>query len=335
MTDSSSTRTDHPRRPGPRRPAGARVVLIGAPSPLRSAIARQLGSATTVLACLDSPAGLMPGPPAAPGGRAAGPRATGARASAGAAGVLAPGARAAGDRGGLAGATVVLVTTPRPPGLAGRLRHWWRDPALRAGLGQAAAAAYGRGATRVVAVSTAFRYGGDDGRPLPPAAPVLAAPETGPAAAAEEAAGLFRRLGGDSVVLRLGWTCGAGDDLTRQVLAGARRGWRLIDGDPGAWTALVGEADAARAVVAALAAPPGCYHVTDGAPVTQGELNAGLERALGRPLHTLGDPGWSAGGTLFGPSRLIRGQAFGDLTGWRPRAVPAATVLASAGRRGG
>jgi hypothetical protein len=38
----------------------ARVVLIGAPSPLRSAVAQQLQASSVLLACLDTPTRLPP-----------------------------------------------------------------------------------------------------------------------------------------------------------------------------------------------------------------------------------------------------------------------------------
>ena len=105
------------------------------------------------------------------------------------------------------------------------------------------------GAARVVVLSTVFCYDDDRGLPLQPGSPTLTAAETAPAAAAEQIASLFTSLGGDSVVLRLGWTCGREEAITRQVVSAARRGWRLIDGDPGAWVAMIAEPDAARAVL--------------------------------------------------------------------------------------
>jgi hypothetical protein len=243
----------------------------------------------------------------------------------------------------LTGATVVFVTVPRSPGLASRLRHRFRASALAARLEQAAAAARAHDAARAIVLSTVFTYDDDRGLPLHVGSPTLMAAETAPAAAAEGAARLFTSLGGDSVVLRLGWTCGREEGITRRVLAAARRGWRLIDGDPGAWLALIAEQDAARAVLPALTVPPGTYNVTDGAPVTQGRLNAALETALGRSLHSLDDPGWGCDGTLFGVSRRIADTTFGDLTGWRPQggrigreggAWPAGHAPAGAGGHG-
>ena len=64
--------------------------------------------------------------------------------------------------------------------------------------------------------------------------------------------------------------------------------------------------------------------MTDGLPVTQGILNAGLETALGRSLHSAYDLDWSADGLLFGPSRKVADRTFADLTGWHPCVIPAA-----------
>src|SRR5580700_983416 len=115
----------HPRRASTRReivippriPAdAARVVLIGAPGSLRSAVTRRLRTRTALLVCLDEP-GHLPH-------------------------VLAPdsGARSP----GLAGATVVFLTVPGPPGLR-------RRPSAQAtGFEEAALTARSRGAARVL-----------------------------------------------------------------------------------------------------------------------------------------------------------------------------------------
>jgi hypothetical protein len=279
--------------------ATARVVLIGSPSPLRSAVAELLNRTAELLACLDPSAGL----------------------------VTALSSVAAGTKG-LSGATIVFVTDPRPPGLATRLRRRFRAAALAANLAQAAGTARMHGAARAIVLSSAFTYDDDCGLPLDPASPTLTAAETATVTAAEEAARLFTSLGGDSVVLRLGWACGPAEAITHHVLSAARRGWRLIDGDPDAWLAIVAETDAAEAVLPALAVPPGVYNVTDDAPVTQGQLNARLEIALGKTLHNIDDPSWGCGGILFGPSREITDTTFSDLTGWHPQAASTADSLA-------
>ena len=57
-------------------------------------------------------------------------------------------------------------------------------------------------------------------------------------------------------------------------------------------------------------------------------LNARLEAALGRTLHSLDDLGWACDGILFGPSRRIADRTFSDLTGWQPQVTPATESLA-------
>lgn len=271
----------------------APVVLVGRPSSLRSAVARQLRTATFAVSCLESPARL-----AAAGGN------------------------------GLAGAAVVVVTVPRLPGTASRVRHRFGSTALAAGFEHAASTARGLSAARLVVLSSAFRYDDDGGLPLHAGSPVLTAPETAPAAAAERAAGLFARLGGDAVVLRLGWTYGGGEAITRRIMSAARRGWRLVDGDPAASIAALAEPDAARAALAALTVAPGTYNVTDGAPSTQAMLNARLAAAASRCLHPLYDADWGPAGALFGASRKITDTTFTELTGWHPRGAAAPEGLA-------
>jgi nucleoside-diphosphate-sugar epimerase len=184
-----------------------------------------------------------------------------------------------------------------------------------------------RGAIRLIVISTVFLYGSDGGLILDPGSPIQEAAETARAADAERAARLFASLGGESVILRLGWAYGREDGITSRVLAAARRGWQLIDGEPGAWLAMIAETDAADAVLPALALPAGTYNLTDGCPVTQAAVNARLGAAAGRSLHPLNDPRWGEG-ILFGPSRRIIDHTFGDLTGWHPRTSPAAESLA-------
>jgi nucleoside-diphosphate-sugar epimerase len=285
---------------------GPLTVLIGPPGPLRFRIAGQLHDHAALLRCLDRPAGLAPD----------------------------LSVRSGLDGAALDGATVVLLTVPQVPRLAGRLRRRPRAQALAAEFSRAATDARRGGAARMIALSTVFRYDDDHDEFLVPGSPLREAAETAAAAAAEEAAHQFSGLGGDSVILRLGWCFGAGDDITDRVLSAARRGWRLIDGDPAAWLALLAPSDAARAVTAALTAAPGTYNVTDGRPVIQAALSDGLGDWAGTELHPLDDPQWGGHGVLFGPSRRIRDTGFTDLTGWRPRVSGAAGHLAALGAGG-
>ena len=187
---------------------------------------------------------------------------------------------------------------------------------------------------RVIVMSTVFRYDGDRGRSLGPGSRTEAMAETASAAAAEGAARLFTRLGGDSIILRLGWAYSHDEIITSRVLAAARRGWRLIDGEPGAWLAMIAQPDAARAVFPALTLPAGIYNVTDGCPVTQASLNACLAAALGKKLHPLDGPRWGCRGALLGHSRRITDSTFRDLAGWHPQVPRAAEDLADLLRGG-
>jgi nucleoside-diphosphate-sugar epimerase len=190
----------------------------------------------------------------------------------------------------------------------------------------AARLARDRGASRMVGLSSAFIFGrhahvGSDRSWL-----CGAPPETAQALAAEAAAETFTELGGTSVVLRLGWTYGRTDRITRQILQAAARGWQLLDGPPGACVPVVEISDAAAAAVAALSAPPGLYYVTDGRARNQRELARIFQDGLGRELHPLADGRWGRG-RLFGSSRLVDGSLFPAATGWRPRSPAAAERL--------
>ncbi len=122
--------------------------------------------------------------------------------------------------------------------------------------------------------------------------------------------------------------------LILRVLRDRRQAGRLeLDGDPvhrqrpvrGAARA---ERGAGACRVAACSGVPAAYNVTGSFPVTQGMLNAGLEAALGRALHSLDELGWGAGGILFGPCSAIADRTPGDLTGWQPQVTLAAESAA-------
>jgi hypothetical protein len=183
---------------------------------------------------------------------------------------------------------------------------------------RAARLARDRGAVRVVALSSAFIFGRHTGTRSDRTWLQGAPPETAQALAVEAAAEAFTELGGTSVVLRLGWTYGRADQLTRQILAAGARGWQLLDGPPGARIPTVEITDAAAAAVTALAAPAGLYYVTDGNPRTQRELAQIIQSGLGCELHPLADARWGHG-QLFGRSRPVDGSRFSVVADWQPR----------------
>lgn len=174
------------------------------------------------------------------------------------------------------------------------------------------------GAVRLVGLSSAFIFGRHAGTRSDRTWLQGAPPETAQALAVEAAAEAFTELGGTSVVLRLGWTYGRTDRLTRQILAAGARGWQLLDGPPSARVPTITITDAAAAAVAALAAPAGLYYVTDGSPRTQRELAQVIQSGLGRELHPLADARWGQG-QLFGRSRPVDGSRFRVAADWQPR----------------
>jgi hypothetical protein len=183
---------------------------------------------------------------------------------------------------------------------------------------RAARLARDRGATRLVGLSSAFIFGRHTSTRSDRTWLQGAPPETAQALAVEAAAEAFTELGGTSVVLRLGWTYGRTDQLTRQILAAGARGWQLLDGPPDARVPTIEITDAAMAAVTALAAPAGLYYVTDGNPRTQRELAQIIQSGLGCELHPLADARWGHG-QLFGRSRPVDGSRFRVVADWRPR----------------
>lgn len=284
----------HPSVPGPVRtdanvhnaPTG--VVLVGRAGGLRDEAARHFGTVAPIIAQVDHTSQLTD--------------------------------IVAGRKGvrPLAGAGIVFIAEPFLPGLGTRLRNRHRSRGLMAQYAALARVLRRLGADRLVVCSSVFLYSDDAGQPLLPTSPIEPRAETVAAHAAENAARVFTSLGGQSVILRLGWVFDDYDPITAKLVSAAEKGWKLIEGRPSSWVAAIASGDAVRAIHAGFAAPPGTYNVSDGQPVTQGAINAVLERATGKVLHPLYDASWGESGTLFGASRLVADDHFAALTGWQP-----------------
>jgi hypothetical protein len=214
----------------------------------------------------------------------------------------------------------VLVMVSQPALPADGTRSAWfryRRGRLRERAEDLARRAMTRGATSLVAVSSALLYGAGTDDRSGGALSLDPPPETVAAEATEAAARVFSGLGGRSVVLRLGWTYGERERLTRQVLDAARKGWQVLDGPAGTYLPTVEIGDAAAAVLAALNMPPGTYDVTDGQPRTQSELSEAMAEGLGRSLHPLSEAHWGHG-RLLGRSRRLHGTDFTQSADWSP-----------------
>jgi hypothetical protein len=228
-------------------------------------------------------------------------------------------------------ALVVVSELTLPVGALRSLRRRRQKRRLCRWADEVARLARGSGATTFVGLSSAFISGSQIHGQFGPSRAVKPPAETAGALAVEAAAERFSDLGGQSIVLRLGWPYGAGDRLTRHVIGAGSRGWQVLDGPPGTRVPTIEISDAAMAAVAALRAPAGSYDVTDGHSRTQQELTDAIAAGFGRELHPLCDRRWG-NGRLFGQSRRLDVTAFRSITGWRPRVADAAEQFAELAR---
>ena len=125
-----------------------------------------------------------------------------------------------------------------------------------------------------------------------------------------------------AVVLRFGAFYGPQDAFTTQMIEMVRRGMFPLFGHPDGYFSFVEHGDAARAVVAALAVPPGIYNVVEREPMRRRELAAGLAETVHRgPLHFF--PPWSARlagsmGETLGRSLRISSRKLERASDWTP-----------------
>jgi nucleoside-diphosphate-sugar epimerase len=128
---------------------------------------------------------------------------------------------------------------------------------------------------------------------------------------------------GEAVVLRFAYFYGQDSDFTQDMIRYTRKGWAATTGKPEAFISSVSHADAAAAVVAAMAIPPGTYNVCDDEPVTHREFYRSLAEALHVPPPRF-PPAWtkwllgSVGETLARSQRISNARL--RATGaWAPR----------------
>jgi nucleoside-diphosphate-sugar epimerase len=184
-------------------------------------------------------------------------------------------------------------------------------------------AAIAAGVDRLVQESITFPYadGGDEWidetARFDPGTLMTAAVE------AETNAARFQASGRAAVVLRFGAFYGPDNWHTDTALRMAGRHIGPVMGRADGYMSWIHLADAASAVVAALAAPSGTYNVVDDEPVTK----RAFVEALGEAVDTrpwLSVPGRAAklGGSLTEPlarSQRVSNRRFRKVTGWAPR----------------
>lgn len=220
------------------------------------------------------------------------------------------------------GQDAVLDLATRIPAMNRMMLPWaWRDnDRLRSvAASHVADAAIGAGA-RHVRESFGLVYADAADRRVDEHAALAPIRNTRTSLDAEAAAQRVTAAGGVGVALRFALFYGADSDQTRDELAAARRGVAgAVIGDPEGFTPRLHLHDAATAVVAALAAPPGVYNVVEDEPLRRREHLAVLERLVGRSLRT--PPLFVA---RLGPARAVgrslrlSNAAFRDATDWRP-----------------
>lgn len=125
------------------------------------------------------------------------------------------------------------------------------------------------------------------------------------------------------VVLRFAYFYGPDSDFAHSFIKSVRKGRAQLLGEPGAYWSMVSHDDAASAVVAALAVPPGIYNVVGDEPLTRRALADGLAAALGVPSPKL-MPRWlkyvtGSLGELLSRSQRISNRKLKRASAWAPR----------------
>lgn len=151
---------------------------------------------------------------------------------------------------------------------------------------------------------------------------VSPAPHVRSAITAERNTKRFTEAGGQGVVLRFAYFYGPDSHHTLDIIRMAKAGWAAAFGRPEDYISSIHTEDAARAVVAALAAPAGVYNVADDEPVTKREFFAALAAALGVPPPRF-LPGFFARlagsvGETLARSQRISNRHFKERSGWSP-----------------
>ncbi len=137
-----------------------------------------------------------------------------------------------------------------------------------------------------------------------------------------------RRFGSQSTILRFGVFYGPHAAHSEQILDMAKWHIGFVPGRSSTYISSIHVADAANAVVAALAVPRGTYNIVDDTPLTKREYADACAAAVGRRIWITGPGrvGLRLGDRLTSITRSLRvsNKRFRDVSGWRPRYPSAA-----------
>lgn len=139
---------------------------------------------------------------------------------------------------------------------------------------------------------------------------------------AEHQARRFSEAGGRGVVLRFAMFYAPDSTHSRAFVDMVNKGVSPLIGRPSGYVSFVHADDAASAVLAALAAPPGIYNVAEDAPLRRREVTERMAQLQGaKPPHFVPRWGVALGGSgvrMLMRSQRIANRRFKELTGWRP-----------------
>ena len=228
----------------------------------------------------------------------------------------------------VAGSDAVLRLATKIPSTA-KMRSrkaWLENDRIRSeGARILCEAAMAAGAQLYVQESIAYVYADGGEEWIDEDAPLDAPAESNIASAlaGEREAARFTASGGSGIALRLGGFYAPYASTTLDMIRLARRRMAPVVGDGDFYVCSIHVDDAARAVVAALAAPAGIYNVCDDEPVRQREFVQALADAMGfkRPRTV---PTWlarvAAGelGKYLTRSQRVSNRRLKDATGWTP-----------------
>jgi nucleoside-diphosphate-sugar epimerase len=221
--------------------------------------------------------------------------------------------------------TVVNLATHVPSSTTKMLmrRAWRENDRIRTEASRAIAiAARAEGLARMIQESFGLIYADHGDAWIDESMPVSPVGYTQSVLDAERSANQFTESGGTGVILRFAALYGP-DSTLLEMIRVLRKGWSPLPANPHAYFSSLAQDDAAAAVVAALAAPPGTYNVSDDQPLRRAEWAASLASALGFPPPRQ-IPSWMAklGGPamhLMSRSERISNQKFCDAVAWSPK----------------
>jgi nucleoside-diphosphate-sugar epimerase len=222
---------------------------------------------------------------------------------------------------------IINVATHVPvPKAQARASAWEENTRVRTDISaNVADAARANGIARLVQESLWLIYDDRGAEWIDESAPLNAAPLIKPALVAESNALALNELDGhDSVALRFAQFYAPDSNQFLDQIDHVRRGKLGVIGKADAYMSQLDVDDAASAVVAALAVPPGPYNVVDNEPPTRGQWLEVMADVLGRdrikfprrqPLLMVGDK------RLGGVQRSLRvsNQKLREASEWTPR----------------